>query len=443
MNQAATYAENLVQNSSSSDVMQIKETLEQKFEKLRGVEVPRHHQTTFVKFSEASRLVDWKLGVIEVTPTADAERSRLEGLDQSFQAGVEAELTFYGKTSEGETISRGDLRDQVEFLIEPVKDVTNVFVNKRENGCLQLKFTPKLPGSYSIEVKINGDKLSISPYTLNVKERELVIVGELNLKLFPGDTLLSLIGIAVNKKGEIALADNEGHCIYVFDKDGNCVRKIGSKGEEQGQFQQPAGVSYLNDKEILVADFGNDRIQHIDIQTGTVLRSFRQLGSGKGELNGPYDVCLDDEERIVITECGNHRIQVISKEGESIFTFGDRGPEKLSYPISCIPYKNMFLVCDGGNHCIKAFDQSGTFLYKFGKEGNQDGELNEPHHLLVDSSDNLLVCDPHNNRVQQFSLDGRFTGKSITVLCPREIVAAPDGRILAANWTNSKVFILK
>ena len=443
MNQAATYAENLVQNSSSSDVMQIKETLEQKFEELRGAEVPRHHQTTFVKFCEAPRLVDWKLGVIEVTPTADAERSRLEGLDQSFQAGVEAELTFYGKTSEGETISRGDLKDQVEFLIEPVKDVTNVFVNKRENGCLQLKFTPKLPGSYGIEVKINGDKLPTCPYTLNVKERELVVVGELNLKLFPGDTLLSLIGIAVNEKGEITLVDDEGHFVYVFDKDGNCVRKIGSQGEEEGQFEQPKGVSYLNDREILVADFGNDRIQHIDIQTGTVLKSFGQLGSGKGELNGPYDVCLDDEERIVVTECGNHRIQVISKEGESIFTFGDRGPEKLSYPISCIPYKNMFLVCDGGNHCIKVFDQSGTFLYKFGKEGNQDGELNEPHHLLVDSSDNLLVCDPHNNRVQQFSLDGRFTGKSITVLCPREIVAAPDGRILAANWTNSKVFILK
>ena len=443
MNQAATYAENLVQNSSSSDVMQIKETLEQKFEELRGAEVPGHHQTTFVKFCEAPRLVDWKLGVIEVTPTADAERSRLEGLDQSFQAGVEAEVTFYGKTSEGETISRGDLRDQVEFLIEPAKDVRNVFVNKRKNGCLQLKFTPKLPGSYSIEVKINGDKLPICPCALNVKERELVIVGELNLKLFPGDTLLSLSGIAVNKKGEIALADDEGHCVYVFDKDGNCVRKIGSQGEEEGQFEQPKGVSYLNDEEILVADFGNDRIQHIDIQTGTVLKSFGQLGSGKGKLNGPYDVCLDDEERIVVTEVGNHRIQVISKEGESIFTFGDRGPEKLSYPISCIPYKNMFLVCDGCNHCIKAFDQSGTFLYKFGKEGNRDGELYEPHHLLVDSSDNLLVCDPHNNRVQQFSLEGRFTGKSITVLCPREIVAASDGRILAASWTNSKVFILK
>ena len=78
-------------------------------------------------------------------------------------------------------------------------------------------------------------------------------------------------------------------------------------------------------------------------------------------------------------------------------------------------YKNMFLVCDGGNHCVKKFfHQPGTFLYKFGKEGNQDGELNWLYYLLVDSSDNLRDTD--NDRVQQFSLDGRFTGESITRL---------------------------
>ena len=62
----------------------------------------------------------------------------------------------------------------------------------------------------------------------------------------------------------------------------------------------------------------------------------------------------------------------------------------------------------------KVFHQPGTFLYKFGKEGNQDGELNWLYYLLVDSSDNLRDTD--NDRVQQFSLDGRFTGESITRL---------------------------
>ena len=134
----------------------------------------------------------------------------------------------------------------------------------------------------------------------------------------------------------------------------------------------------------------------------------------------------------------------MSDEGQSIFTFGDKGPEKLCRPTCCIPYKNMFLVSDGDNHCIKAFDQSGTFLYKFGKKGYQDGQFKTPYGLLVDSSNNLLVCDFGNNRVQQFSLDGRFMGKSITRLSnPTAITKASDGRILVASHVEKKVYILK
>ena len=441
MSQAAEFAENLVQRSSSTDIMQNKETLKQKFEELRGVQVPKHHQTTFVKFTAAFRVEDLKLGFVEVTP-ADANQSRLEGLDQSFQAGVETEFTLYAKTSEGKMSNQADLIDQVEFLIEPVKDVTNVIVTEKEDGNLQLKFTPKVPAAYSIEVKINGDKLPTCPFTVQVKERELVVDGELNLKLSSGDKLQGLYGIVVNKKGEIAVTDSGGHCVYVFDKDGNCVRKTGSKGEKPGEFQFPRGVLYLNDSEILVADDDNHRIQQLNIQTGTVVKSFGKYGAGKGEFEGPVDVSLDDEERIVVTEFGNDRIQVMSKEGESIFTFGNSGPEKLYGPTSCLPYKNMFLVSDGNNDCIKVFDQSGTFLYKFGEQGDQDGEFDDPHGMLVDGSNNVLACDHNNNRVQQFSLDGHFTGKSITDLpCPTGIATAPDGRILVT--CSDEVYILK
>ena len=66
MNQAAQFAENLVQRTSSSDIMQNKETLKTKFEELLRVEVPKHQQTTFIKFVAASQK-DVKLGFIEVT----------------------------------------------------------------------------------------------------------------------------------------------------------------------------------------------------------------------------------------------------------------------------------------------------------------------------------------------------------------------------------------
>ena len=226
--------------------------------------------------------------------------------------------------------------------------------------------------------------------TVQVKERELVVVGELKLKLLPGNALKRLYGIAVNTDGHIVVTDNFGNCVYVFDKDGNCLRTIGGEGSNTGQFHRPGCILFLNENEVLIADSGNSRIQRLNIQTGTVVKSFGKKGVQKGEFGWPVYVTVDDEERIVVTEWNNKRIQVMSKEGESIFTFGEKGPEKLCLPTCCIPYKNMFLVFDTGNQCIKAFDQSGTFLYKFGKEGNQDGQFNKLFGLLLDSSNNLL-----------------------------------------------------
>ena len=51
-------------------------------------------------------------------------------------------------------------------------------------------------------------------------------------------------------------------------------------------------------------------------------------------------------------------------------------------------------------------------------------------------------CDRLNNRVQQFSLDGRFTRKSVTHLPnPRRLATTPDERILVT--TLKEILILK
>ena len=444
MNQAAEFAENLVQSSSGLNIIQTKTTLKLKFQELRGVEISRHHPTTFVKFTATSQQ-HLKLGFIQLTEKpAKAAKSTLEGLDRTFFAGVEAELTLCPKTAEGETSYQADLSDQVEWLIKPTEDVTNVTVQAGEEGNLRLKFTPKVPGAYNVEVKINGEKLPTCPFTLPVKERELVVVGELDLKFNQGQEFGGPSGIAVNKQGDIAVVDNLGHCVFVFNKEGNCLKQIGKEGVDPGQFKHPTGVLFLNDHEVLVADGLNNRIQHINIQTGTVLKTFGKKGEGKGHFMVPYSVHLDHANRLIVTETRNNRVQVMSKEGEALFTIGDSGPEKLSTPYSCISYKNIFLVTERDNHVVKAFNSSKTFLYKFGEKGNQDGQFNTPRGMCLDGSNNLLVCDSDNKRVQQFSLDGRFTGKTTVPLKdPRRIVTAPDGRILVTSYGTKKIYVLR
>ena len=438
MNQAVQFAENLVQRSSALDIIQTMTALKQKFEELRGVEVPKHHQTTFAKFNAASQQ-DLKLGFIQL-----AAKSTVEGLDQTFQAGVEAEFTLCPNTTEGEINNQADLNDQVELLIKSIKDVTNVTVHEKGDGNLTVKFTPKVPGAYSVEVKINGEKLPTCPFTLAVKERQLVVVGEFDFKFNQGQEFKGPSGIAVNRQGDIAVADYYGHCVFVFNKEGNCLQQIGKEGTDPGQFKNPNGVSFLNNNEVLIADQSNNRIQRIDIRTGYVVKTFGKKGERKGQFKTPISICLDDTERIVVSEFSNNRVQVMSKEGEALFTIGDSGPEKLSKPYSCIPYKNIFLVTERDNHVIKAFDASNTFLYKFGEKGNQDGQFNSPRGMCLDSSYNLLVCDYFNNRVQRFSLDGHFIGKTTVPLqSPFQIVTAPDGRILVTSLKAKKIYILR
>ena len=444
IHQAAEFAENLVQRSPGWDIIKTRTTLKHKFQELRGVEISRHHPTTFAKFTAASQQ-DLKLGFIQLTEKpAKAATSTVEGLDQTFQAGVEAEFTLCPKTAEGEICNQADLNDQVELLIKPTKDVTNVSVEEKGEGNLRLKFTPEVPGAYDVEVKINGENLPTSPFTIPVEEHQLVVVGELDLKFNQGQGFKGPIGIALNKQGDIAVADYDGHCVFVFNKEGKCLKQFGEKGKHPGQFTNPVDVTFLNDKEILIADQFNNRIQHINIQTEVVVKTFGKKGEGKGHFKVPLSICLDDTERIVVTEYHNNRVHVMSKEGEALFTVGDSGPEKLSTPYSCIPYKNIFLVTERDNHVIKAFDASNTFLYKFGEKGNQDGQFNSPRGMCLDGSKNLLVCDPDNNRVQRFSLEGHFRGKTTDPLqSPLHIVTAPDGRILVTSFKAKKIYILK
>ena len=89
MKQAVEFAKNLTGRSSNSDIMRNKETLKQRFEVLREIKVPKHDETSFVKFTAGK---DLKLGFIETIPKADVNRSTLEGLKQTLQAGVEAEF---------------------------------------------------------------------------------------------------------------------------------------------------------------------------------------------------------------------------------------------------------------------------------------------------------------------------------------------------------------
>ena len=233
----------------------------------------------------------------------------------------------------------------------------------------------------------------------------------------------------------------------MFDKDGNFLRKFGFNGKGPGQLANPAGLTFLNDDELLVVDDDNGRIQQFNVQTGNSVKSFGERGTGDGEFIGPEGIFINDEGHVIVADYYNNRIQVLDKDGKFMFKFGDNGPGKLNQPTGCVYHKNKFIVSDSGKHCLKVFDKSGMFLYKIGEKGKADGQFSSPWGLCVkkyDDHQHLLVCDSDNGRIQQFTMEGRFIGKTfIKQRDPKAIATTPDGRILVCDYEDKNIYILK
>ena len=430
INQAIEFAENLIQRSSSSDVMQSKNYLEKRFEHLENTPIPELPVNSFVKFYQTKEEKNLTLGYI-------ATSEPVVGLTKDFQAGVESEFEVHPQII-------GEQVFEVKVLVEPAYKIGSLKTCEKQDGDYTVKFIPKVPGSFNITIKVNGKEFAGSPYIVQVKQRLIQVVGEVEIK---GETLETLIGIAVNRKGQIAVGDHNKHCILITDKDGNCVRKVGCYGNNVGQLVFPTDITYLNDDNILVVDQLNHRIQQFNVQTGNSVKSFGKEGTRDGEFQNPASVRLDEEGRVIVADYYNMRVQVLSQNGEPLFHFGNSGQEKLSKPRSCIYHENKFIVSDWGNNCLKVFDNTGKFLYKIGEEGEGDGQFKGPHGLCLQkcgNHHNLLVCNRGNGRVDQFTVEGCFTGKTVVELQASPVITTtPDGLILVTDFKTKKIHILK
>ena len=243
INQAIEFAENLIQRSSSSDIMQSKNYLEKRFAQLENTTIPELPVNSSLKFYPTKEVRNLTLGYI-------ATSEPVVGLTKDFQAGVESEFEVHPQII-GEEVY------EVKVLVEPAEKRGSLTTCENQDGVYTVKFTPKVPGIFNITIKVNGKEFAESPYNVQVKQRLIQVVGEVEIK---GETLEKPNGIAVNSKGKIAVVDYEKHFILITDMKGNCARKVGCYGNNVGQLNRPTDVTYLNDDNILVADQLNHRI---------------------------------------------------------------------------------------------------------------------------------------------------------------------------------------
>lgn len=67
-------------------------------------------------------------------------------------------------------------------------------------------------------------------------------------------------GIAIDEKERLFLVDAFHHSLRILDNKGKELVEYGERGNEEGQLYQPAGITYLGNGKIAIADKYNNRI---------------------------------------------------------------------------------------------------------------------------------------------------------------------------------------
>ncbi len=117
--------------------------------------------------------------------------------------------------------------------------------------------------------------------------------------------------IVIDKTDTVYISDACNHRVVVFKTDGTFLRSMGGPGSDPGQFRYPYGLAESPDgKSLVVCEFGNNRVQKIDKQTGASQGTWGGAGHNLGELAYPWGVAVDRKGRVVAVDAGNNRLQV-------------------------------------------------------------------------------------------------------------------------------------
>ena len=411
--------ENLLTRSTNAEVIQLKKSLGTILE---DVEQTKHisrdpEGLPALAFVENHKILDIfkgeEIGFLENPNQAKASECLTEG--KGIREGtVGREFQFNLTTRNDNKRQCYNKRDNVtvEMRDESGREcVTKVQIDDNKDGSYTVSYSPKVQGSCQLSIKLNGEHVRDSPFTVLVKPFHVKPVFSFGKQGSDVGMFQYPVGVAVSNRDEIAVADQLNHMVHIFNSNGDFIRSFGRQGSFQGEFKHPTGIAYDNEK-IFVADYYNHRVQ-IFSGEGMYMGMFGGEGSLDSQLISPLGLSLDSQGNIIVADSGNKLIKIFSPDGNFLMKIG--GPGSFSYPVHCVQCDEYLIVSDADDHNIKVFSKEGEYKYKFSKQGGGDGEFNRPRFLSVTKSGLLLVCDMDNNRIQVFELNGRFVGKFGTI----------------------------
>lgn len=291
-------------------------------------------------------------------------------------------------------------------------------------------------------------------------------------------------GAVFDSQNNLFISDQSNHKIRKITPDGTVTTFAGSGtiGSAEGigtaaSFYYPAGMAVDADDNVLVADYGNNKIRKIT-PDGTVstFAGTGVAGAAEGttltaQFNGATGVCVDSFGNVFVADYYNNKIREIDTLG-NVSTFAGTGSigsddgigtsASFHYPaIVAVDTANNLFITDEENHKIRKITTDGT-VSTYAGDGiagannglPTDAQFNSPTGIAVDDSDTVFVCDYGNNKIRKIKAYGYSispalpTGLSFDTATgtisgtPTEISSPTDYTVTASNVDGESSFVV-
>ncbi|XP_078575203.1 uncharacterized protein LOC144861272 [Branchiostoma floridae x Branchiostoma japonicum] len=292
-----------------------------------------------------------------------------------------------------------------------------------------MKWKPRVAGEHCVVASIDGYPIRDSPYVINVKSNNPVLqFGKKGARI---GRFKEPIGIAVDKSGQVVVADSTNARIQIFDPLGKFLRAFPTLSSHA----TGVGVSPLGD--IVVVEWEQNTVMIFSAE-GKLLQRFRCE-----HFRQPYGVAVRQDGWIVVADAKAHRVFVLAPDGTLVRTVGERGTGdgQFEQPYFVATNQNDdIIVAEMSNHRVQVFDFFGNFKRKFGSYGHKLGQFSCPAGVAVDRDGQIIVVDTDNHRVQVFRDDGKvlsvISSAEPRLNIPHGVAATDDGHVFVADTYN-------
>ena len=274
----------------------------------------------------------------------------------------------------------------------------------------------------------------------------------------------SASGLAIDKRGDLYVADTGNHAIRKIAPNGSVSTFAGGykNGGGNARLEHPEGLAFDAEGNLYVSDSGTNRILRITPAGAVTILAGSDAGAGyrdgqgtAAQFNRPLGVAVDAGGDVYVADHGNDVIRKISASGGVTTLAGTAGGQfcwafrngtgsaaRFAGPASLAigPDGNIY-VGDAANDSIRKITPEGVVTTiagngrHYSEDSYRDGSgiaarFNGPTSIAFDPRGDLLVADSGNRRIRKVTLNGVATTVAATEgTLPHSVAADRNGNV--------------